>query len=64
MAFAMDKLESRTENRMEAKGGELGSVGAVGFGGNDEWQIICVRVLPLFNGEGVKGYIEDVRPSP
>lgn len=24
------------------------------------WQIICVRVLPLFNGEGVKGCVEDL----
>lgn len=27
---------------------------------DDAWQAICVRVLPLFNGEGVRGYIEDV----
>ncbi|CAM0136197.1 unnamed protein product [Umbelopsis sp. WA50703] len=27
---------------------------------NDVWQALCVRVLPLFNGEGVKGTIEDL----
>ncbi|KAI9491406.1 HbrB-like-domain-containing protein [Zychaea mexicana] len=26
----------------------------------DVWQTLCVRVLPLFNGEGVKGNIEDL----
>lgn len=26
----------------------------------DVWQNLCVRVLPLFNGEGVKGSIEDL----
>ncbi|KAI7855135.1 hypothetical protein BDC45DRAFT_109752 [Circinella umbellata] len=26
----------------------------------DVWQSLCVRVLPLFNGEGVKGNIEDL----
>lgn len=26
----------------------------------DVWQNLCVRVLPLFNGEGVKGNIEDL----
>ncbi|KAI8391770.1 uncharacterized protein BYT42DRAFT_629788 [Radiomyces spectabilis] len=26
----------------------------------DVWQALCVRVLPLFNGEGVKGSIEDL----
>ncbi|KAG1557779.1 hypothetical protein G6F49_005088 [Rhizopus delemar] len=26
----------------------------------DAWQTLCVRVLPLFNGEGVKGSIEDL----
>ncbi|KAJ3282068.1 hypothetical protein HK104_011117 [Borealophlyctis nickersoniae] len=24
------------------------------------WQAVCVRVLPLFNGQGLKGYIEDL----
>lgn len=27
---------------------------------NDAWQAICVRVLPLFNGEGLRGYVEDL----
>ncbi|GAB5589371.1 hypothetical protein Unana1_04271 [Umbelopsis nana] len=27
---------------------------------SDVWQALCVRVLPLFNGEGVKGAIEDL----
>ncbi|KAI7870475.1 hypothetical protein BDF14DRAFT_1721023 [Spinellus fusiger] len=26
----------------------------------DIWQTLCVRVLPLFNGEGVQGAIEDL----
>lgn len=26
----------------------------------DAWQSLCVRVLPLFNGEGVQGAIEDL----
>ncbi|KAI8977427.1 hypothetical protein BDF20DRAFT_820570 [Mycotypha africana] len=26
----------------------------------DDWQTLCVRVLPLFNGEGVQGSIEDL----
>ncbi|KAI8368940.1 HbrB-like-domain-containing protein [Blakeslea trispora] len=26
----------------------------------DAWQALCVRVLPLFNGEGVQGTIEDL----
>lgn len=26
----------------------------------DVWQTLCVRVLPLFNGEGVQGNIEDL----
>ncbi|KAI8050164.1 HbrB-like-domain-containing protein [Gilbertella persicaria] len=26
----------------------------------DAWQTLCVRVLPLFNGEGVQGAIEDL----
>ncbi|CEP13854.1 hypothetical protein [Parasitella parasitica] len=26
----------------------------------DAWQTLCVRVLPLFNGEGVQGTIEDL----
>jgi hypothetical protein len=26
----------------------------------DAWQTLCVRVLPLFNGEGVQGSIEDL----
>jgi hypothetical protein len=60
VAMAMDKFESRTDNRLEARAGDLGSVGAVGHGGTDEWQTVAVRTLPLFNGEGVKGYIEDV----
>ena len=60
VAMAMDKFESRTDNRLEARAGDLGSVGAVGFGGTDELQTVAVRTLPLFNGEGVKGYIEDV----
>jgi hypothetical protein len=60
VALAMDRFESRTDNRMEARAGDSGAVGAVGFGGTDEWQTVAVRTLPLFNGEGVKGYIEDV----
>jgi hypothetical protein len=28
------------------------------LGGDDTWQGVCVRVLPLFNGEGHKGFIE------
>ena len=27
---------------------------------SDAWQAICVRVLPLFNGEGLRGYVEDL----
>ena len=57
----MDKLEHRVDNRLDVRSGEIGTVGAVGYGGGDEWQTICVRVLPLFNGEGIKGYLEDVR---
>ncbi|CAO3686711.1 unnamed protein product [Rhizopus stolonifer] len=26
----------------------------------DAWQTLCVRILPLFNGEGVQGSIEDL----
>lgn len=58
MSLAMDKMEGRST---EVKPGENGAaVGALGFGGGDEWQTICVRVLPLFNGETAKGYIEEV----
>lgn len=61
MSHAMDKMEGRST---EVKSGEVGtSVGAVGFGGGDEWQTICVRVLPLFNGETAKGYVEEVSRS-
>ncbi|KAM0790692.1 hypothetical protein ACM66B_004550 [Microbotryomycetes sp. NB124-2] len=27
---------------------------------DDVWQTVCVRVLPLFNGEGIRGYVEDL----
>ncbi|GAA5931557.1 hypothetical protein JCM1841_005546 [Sporobolomyces salmonicolor] len=27
---------------------------------DDVWQTICVRVLPLFNGEGIRGFVEDL----
>ncbi|KAL1922591.1 uncharacterized protein VTP21DRAFT_10130 [Calcarisporiella thermophila] len=27
---------------------------------DDAWQSLCVKVLPLFNGEGIKGSIEDL----
>jgi HbrB-like len=27
---------------------------------SDVWQLLCIRVLPLFNGEGVNGAIEDL----
>ncbi|GAA5876935.1 hypothetical protein JCM8547_006314 [Rhodosporidiobolus lusitaniae] len=27
---------------------------------DDEWQQVCVRVLPLFNGEGIRGFVEDL----
>ncbi|KAL0088137.1 hypothetical protein F4703DRAFT_1735130 [Phycomyces blakesleeanus] len=33
---------------------------AVLGGQGDVWQTFCVRVLPLFNGEGVQGSIEDL----
>ena len=26
----------------------------------DVWQTLCIKVLPLFNGEGIKGAIEDL----
>lgn len=61
VALAMHRLENKdSHNTLDARPGELGNVGAIGFGGGDEWQTVCVRVLPLFNGEGTKGYIEDV----
>ena len=60
----MHRLENKdSHNTLDARPGELGNVGAIGFGGGDEWQTVCVRVLPLFNGEGTKGYIEDVCPA-
>ncbi|GAA5879264.1 hypothetical protein JCM1840_004674 [Sporobolomyces johnsonii] len=27
---------------------------------DDVWQMVCVRVLPLFNGEGIRGFVEDL----
>ncbi|GAA5939572.1 HbrB domain-containing protein [Sporobolomyces koalae] len=27
---------------------------------DDVWQSVCVRVLPLFNGEGIRGFVEDL----
>ncbi|OAD80457.1 hypothetical protein PHYBLDRAFT_61508 [Phycomyces blakesleeanus NRRL 1555(-)] len=36
------------------------SMQAVLGGQGDVWQTFCVRVLPLFNGEGVQGSIEDL----
>ncbi|GAA6021584.1 hypothetical protein JCM11491_000266 [Sporobolomyces phaffii] len=27
---------------------------------DDVWQNVCVRVLPLFNGEGIRGFVEDL----
>ncbi|KAK4052385.1 hypothetical protein OIV83_002187 [Microbotryomycetes sp. JL201] len=27
---------------------------------DDVWQTVCVRVLPLFNGEGIRGFVEDL----
>ncbi|BGP10050.1 hypothetical protein JCM10049v2_005933 [Rhodotorula toruloides] len=27
---------------------------------DDVWQQVCVRVLPLFNGEGMRGYVEEL----
>ncbi|GAA5922046.1 hypothetical protein JCM3775_003474 [Rhodotorula graminis] len=27
---------------------------------DDAWQQVCVRVLPLFNGEGIRGFVEDL----
>ncbi|SGY61559.1 BQ5605_C007g04570 [Microbotryum silenes-dioicae] len=27
---------------------------------DDAWQSLCVRVLPLFNGEGIRGHVEDL----
>ncbi|GAA5823185.1 hypothetical protein JCM11251_007514 [Rhodosporidiobolus azoricus] len=27
---------------------------------DDEWQQVCVKVLPLFNGEGIRGFVEDL----
>ncbi|GAA5986126.1 hypothetical protein JCM10908_006421 [Rhodotorula pacifica] len=27
---------------------------------DDVWQQVCIRVLPLFNGEGIRGFIEDL----
>ncbi|ORY75964.1 HbrB-like-domain-containing protein [Leucosporidium creatinivorum] len=27
---------------------------------DDVWQAVCVRVLPLYNGEGVRGYVEEL----
>lgn len=61
IAAAIDKFENT--HKLDVRSGELGNVGAVGFGGDDHWQTVCVRVLPLWNGEGARGYIEDVRSS-
>ncbi|GAA6000650.1 uncharacterized protein JCM10292_000527 [Rhodotorula paludigena] len=27
---------------------------------DDVWQQVCIRVLPLFNGEGIRGFVEDL----
>ncbi|GAA5897456.1 HbrB domain-containing protein [Sporobolomyces salmoneus] len=27
---------------------------------DDVWQSVCVKVLPLFNGEGIRGFVEDL----
>ncbi|GAA6046973.1 hypothetical protein JCM3770_003458 [Rhodotorula araucariae] len=27
---------------------------------DDVWQQVCVRILPLFNGEGIRGFVEDL----
>ncbi|KAJ3109834.1 hypothetical protein HDU97_000064 [Phlyctochytrium planicorne] len=43
--------------------GERSRVGSVGTGDltlDTAWQAICAKVLPLFNGEGLKGSIEDL----
>lgn len=65
MSLAMDKLENPNNTKpLEVKLGELGLVGAVGHGGDDAWQTVCVKTLPLWNGEGVKGFIEDVSLVP
>ncbi|ORX85986.1 HbrB-like protein, partial [Anaeromyces robustus] len=26
----------------------------------DNWHILCIKVLPLFNGQGLQDYIEDL----
>ncbi|GAA6003959.1 hypothetical protein JCM10207_006486 [Rhodosporidiobolus poonsookiae] len=30
---------------------------------DDVWQQVCVRVLPLFNGEGIRGFVEELNES-
>lgn len=37
-----------------------GGSSVMDMGSDDVWQTICVRVLPLFNGEGLKMAIEDL----
>ncbi|KAJ3219927.1 hypothetical protein HDU67_008456 [Dinochytrium kinnereticum] len=38
----------------------VGSIGSGDFTSDAAWQAICAKVLPLFNGEGLKGSIEDL----
>ncbi|ORY21144.1 HbrB-like protein, partial [Neocallimastix californiae] len=26
----------------------------------DNWHVVCIKVLPLFNGQGLQDYIEDL----
>ncbi|KAK9768834.1 hypothetical protein K7432_000169 [Basidiobolus ranarum] len=46
-------LDARTMTREMSMSGDV-------YVQDDKWQTLCVKVLPLFNGEGLKGYVEDL----
>ncbi|ORX93589.1 HbrB-domain-containing protein [Basidiobolus meristosporus CBS 931.73] len=46
-------LDARTMSREMSLSGDA-------YVQDDKWQTLCVKVLPLFNGEGLKGYVEDL----
>lgn len=59
MFQALDKMEQwPSESRHHDF--HLSSPAVSAFPASDDWQTICIRLLPLFNGEFIKGSIEEV----
>ncbi|BGP42226.1 hypothetical protein JCM10449v2_006231 [Rhodotorula kratochvilovae] len=50
---ALDSYNARNVAAALDQGGDLRQI-------DDVWQQVCVRVLPLFNGEGIRGFVEDL----